>query len=74
MGRQLKFARTYRGYNQSELCKNIKELSQSNLSKFENGFENQISEDKLKEIMNFLNWPFSWLEVKNPRPELSHNF
>ena len=32
-GRQLKFAREYRKYTQAKLCKDVKELSQSNLSK-----------------------------------------
>jgi hypothetical protein len=47
-------------------------LSQSNLSKFEKGFEGKISEEKLKEIMKFLDWPYRWLEVPSPNPELSH--
>ena len=65
-GRQLKLAREYRGYNQSELAKQIEGLSQANLSKFEKGFEGMISDEKLKVIMQFLDWPFAWLDVKHP--------
>lgn len=64
-GRQLKMARGYRGYSQSELVKQIQGVSQSNLSKFEKGF-NTISDEKLKVIMQFLDWPFEWLDVKHP--------
>lgn len=73
-GRQLKFVRCYKGYNQTELSKEIKGLSQSNLSKFEKGFEGQISEEKLKEVMEFLQWPFAWLDIKSPNPEFSPSF
>lgn len=58
---QLKLVREYRGYTQTKLCKNIKGLSQSNLSKFEKGLFACISEDKLREIMLFLDWPFDFL-------------
>lgn len=66
MGRQLKFAREYRGYSQTKLCKEIEGLSQPNLSRFEKGFEEKISMDKLKEVMLLLEWPFNWLYVKSP--------
>ena len=62
-GRQLKFAREYRGYNQSSLCKEIKGLSQSNLSKFEKGFDGMIKDDKIAEIMKHLNFPIAFLDV-----------
>ena len=65
-GRQLRLARGYRGYNQRELAENIKGLSQANLSKFEHGFKGQISDEKLKEVMSFLNWPVEWLDKKHP--------
>lgn len=65
-GLQLKFAREYRGYTQSKLCKQIKGLSQSNLSKYEKGFEGMLKDDKVEEIMKFLNWPLSWLDKKHP--------
>lgn len=61
--RQFKLVRQYRGYSQTQLAKNIKGLSQSNISQFEK-FGNSISEDKLIEIMNFFNWPFSFLDVR----------
>lgn len=63
-GKQLKFAREYRKYTQAGLCKCIKGLSQSNLSKYEKGFEGMITEDKIAEIMKFLDWPLGWLDKK----------
>jgi len=57
----LKTAMGYRGITQSKLCKNIKGLSQPNLSKFLKGYYGCLSEDKLKDIMTFLNWPFEFL-------------
>ena len=66
-GKQLKMAREYRGYSQSELAKQIEGLSQANLSKFEKGFEGMISNEKLIVIMQLLNWPFDWLDVKHPQ-------
>lgn len=62
-GRQLKFARQYRGYTQSNLCKEIKGLNQSNLSKYEKGFEGMIKEDKITEIMQHINFPLAFLDV-----------
>ena len=63
----LTVVRNYRGYNQTKLCKNIKGLSQSNLSKFEKGERGVLSIDKLREIMTFLDWPFDFLykEIKS---------
>lgn len=65
-GRQLKFSRVYRGFSQIELCDKVNGLSQSNLSKFEKGF-NCISEKKLIEIMKVLTWNIEWLEVRTPQ-------
>lgn len=65
-GRQIKFAREYRGYTQGELCKKIKGLSQSNLSKYEKGFVGMLKDDKVSEIINFLNFPIKFLDVKMP--------
>ncbi len=62
-GQQLKLAREYRGCSQSELCKNIKGLSQPNLSKFEKGQIN-LSEKVKRDIMEFLKWPFDFLYEK----------
>ncbi|WP_376778179.1 MULTISPECIES: helix-turn-helix domain-containing protein [Sphingobacterium] len=61
-GRQLKFSREYRSISQSELCKQVQGLSQSNLSRFEKGL-GYISDDVLIEAMSVLNFPFSWLDV-----------
>ncbi len=61
-GRQLKFSREYRQVSQSELCGQIKGLSQSNLSRFEKGL-GYLSDEVLKEIMAALNFPFKWLDV-----------
>jgi transcriptional regulator with XRE-family HTH domain len=65
-GRQLKFAREYRKYTQAKLCKDVKELSQSNLSKYEQGFEGMLKNEKVLEIMNFLNFPIEFLEKTMP--------
>tara|TARA_R110000803_G_C11790441_1_gene297957 strand:- start:315 stop:560 length:246 start_codon:yes stop_codon:yes gene_type:complete len=63
-GLQLRFVREYRGYTQSKLCKEIKGLSQANLSKFENGFDGMLKDDKVAEIMKHLNWNLDWLDRK----------
>lgn len=65
-GKQLKLAREYRGYTQTHLADKIEGLSQSNLSKFEKGFEGQIKDSKLLDIMKFLDWPINWLNVTHP--------
>lgn len=57
----LKTAMDYRGITQSKLCKNVKGLSQSSVSKFLNGYFNTISERKLMEVMEFLEFPFNFL-------------
>lgn len=67
-GKQLRLVREYRGYNQSQLCKKIPGLSQSNLSKYENGFNGMLEVEKVEEIMKFLKWTIEWLEVKHPNP------
>lgn len=60
----LKIAREYRGLNQTELCKKVKGLSQPNLSRFEKGQWGAISELKLREVMDVLDWPFEFLYHK----------
>lgn len=57
----LKVAIGYRGISQTKLCKNVKGLSQSNLSKFLNGYYGCLSEEKLKQIMEYLEFPFEFL-------------
>lgn len=57
----LNVAMGYRCINKTELCKNIKGLSQPNLSKFLKGYHACLSEDKLKEIMIYLDFPFEFL-------------
>lgn len=57
----LKIAMGYRGITQSKLSKEIKGLSQSNISKFLKGYFGCISEDKLKEVMKYLDFPFEFL-------------
>lgn len=66
-GRQLRISREYRGFSQIELCAKVKGVSQPNLSKFEKGYGG-ISNDKLKEIMEVLNWNHEWLDVRTPQP------
>lgn len=61
----LKLAMGYRGISQTKLCKDIKGLSQPNLSKFLNGYHGCLSENKLKEIMIYLEWPFDFLRTKS---------
>ena len=65
--KQLKFAREYRGLSQTELSRAIPGLSQSNLSKFEKGF-NTLSEDSQKKIIEFLNFPSTFLDRKISNP------
>lgn len=59
--KQLIFAREYRGYNQTELALKIKGLSQSNLSKFEKGFD-CLSDETIDSIIDFLNFPKSFFD------------
>lgn len=61
-GRQLTFAREYRGYTQKALAAAIHGLSQSNLSKFERGME-ILSDDVLRRVMDFLGFPMAFLEI-----------
>ena len=70
----LKVAREYRGYTQTELCKEIKGLSQPNLSMFEKGDLSRISRDKLKEIIEFLEFPFSFLSQEFKPLKTSHGY
>lgn len=58
----------YRGLSQTKLCNNIKGLSQSNLSKFLKGNVDIISEGKLIDVMNFLDFPMSFLMNHNIKP------
>ena len=73
-GKQLRFVREYRGYDQKKLCDKIPGLSQSNLSKYEHGLSGMIQDDKVKEVMKFLNWPYEWLNVNHPEPQISGEF
>lgn len=57
----LKVAMGYRCITQTELCKNINGLSQPNLSRFLNGYYGCLSVEKLKIIMEFLNFPFEFI-------------
>ena len=60
---QLTFAREYRQLTQTALSKMIKGLSQSNLSKFEKGLDT-LSDDLLYRIMDALNFPIDFLDIK----------
>jgi transcriptional regulator with XRE-family HTH domain len=57
----LEVAMGYRGVSQTKLCRDIKGLSQPNLSKFLKRYYATISEEKLKEIMKYLDFPFDFL-------------
>ena len=61
--RALKTAMCHRGVTQTELAKNIKGLSQSNLSKFLKGYFGVLSEQKIKSIMDYLNFPFEFIYI-----------
>ncbi len=60
---QVTFARELRGITQGELSNRIKGLSQSNLSKFEKGF-NTISDILLESIANELKFPICFFDRK----------
>lgn len=60
--KQLAFAREYRGLTQTELTSKVEGLSQSNLSKYENGLST-LSDDLLSRIMDCLGFPMSFLDV-----------
>ena len=60
--RQITFARDYRQISQTELSKRIKGLSQSNLSKFEKGFD-CLSDEIIEMIIKELNFPKSFFDV-----------
>lgn len=71
-GMQLRFVREYRGYIQSKLSKQIKGLSQPNLSKFEQGY-NTIGDELLIQIMKFLDFPVEFLDKKTWMQGLFNN-
>ena len=57
----LKVAMNYRGITRSKLAKSVGGISQASISNFLNGNIFSIPEEKLKEIMVFLNFPFEFL-------------
>lgn len=57
----LRVAMNYRGVSKKKLSSNIEGLSISNISNFLNGKIFSISEEKLKEIMIFLDFPFEFI-------------
>lgn len=61
-GKQIKFAREYRGMTQTNLCKQIKGLNQSILSRSEKGFID-LPEDVKKNIMLLLGFPYGFLNI-----------
>lgn len=61
--RQLTFAREYRGLSQTYLASQINGLSQSNLSKYEKGFET-ISNEILHQVFDYLKFPVEFFEKK----------
>lgn len=64
-GKQLAFARIMRGYSQLQLVRKIDGLVLVDLSKYENGFKDSLSDELVKSIMDFLDWPIDWLN-RNP--------
>lgn len=71
--KQLTIAREFRGLTQTELSKAIKGLPQSSLSKFEKGLS-VISESVQKDIIEFLNFPKEFFEIKIPDVLESSNY
>lgn len=57
----LQVAMNYRCVTQQNLSKSVGGISQASISKFLNGNIFAIPEDKLKEIMAFLDFPFEFL-------------
>ncbi len=64
---QLKIARESRGLTQTQLAKSITNLSQSNLSKMEQGLL-PVTGEALVNIANALNYPVSFFYKKNQQP------
>lgn len=60
--KQLIFAREYRGLTQKALSAAVSGLSQSNLSKYENGIE-ALSGETVERIMSYLNFPAKFLNL-----------
>lgn len=58
--KQVTFAREFRGYSQSALSSKINGLYQSNLSKYEKGFDT-LTDEMVLEIILYLNFPKNWL-------------
>lgn len=59
-GKQLKFAREYRGLTQTELSEKSK-ITQNRISRFEKGFGG-LSDNNLTMLMNVLNFPIAFLD------------
>lgn len=70
----LETAMGYRGVSSSKLCKEIKGLTQEDLAKFLKGSHGTIPENKLKEIMIFLEFPFGFLYKEFKPIKYSHKF
>lgn len=64
----------YRGVSVAKLCKEIKGLTKEDLTKFLKGSHGTIPEDKLKEIMIFLEFPFEFLFKEFKPIKYSHKF
>ncbi|WP_288447932.1 hypothetical protein [uncultured Chryseobacterium sp.] len=62
-GRQLTLVRQIRGLSKTELSKKVPGLKSGDLTMFENGFKT-IPEEKQKEIMKVLDWPFEFLDKR----------
>ncbi|KAA2223029.1 helix-turn-helix domain-containing protein [Chryseobacterium sediminis] len=63
-GRQLTLVRQIRVLSKTELSKKVSGLKSSDLTQFENGFK-YIPEEKQKEIMKVLDWPFEFLDKRH---------
>lgn len=63
-GKQLRLSREYRGVSKAELVKNIDDVSLLYISNFEDGY-NSLSDEKIDEIMKYLNFPLSFLDKRH---------
>lgn len=60
----LRVAMKYRGITQAKLSNNVGGISQASISNFLNGKIFAIPEDKLKEIMLYLDFPYDFLYIE----------
>lgn len=62
----LVIAMGYQGISITKLCENVKDLYCEDVSRFLEGYTGTIPQEKLKEIMQYLEWSYEFLykEIK----------